>query len=462
MRRLSLCFILILSLSTLAGQPDKKGSQVPDGLKALQHPDPLVRYKAAGVLARLGKTGKFAIPELRAALKDKDVRVRIKVAEALWKVEKPPASVILPVLLAAFKDKTPSVRAAVPGVIALLGPKARPALPALKKALTDKDLDVRMETILALGELGPVAVECAPALLQLTGTVELLLLEPMISVTLGNMGAGATPSLVNALGRKEFEARRMAAYALGLIGPQARDAAPALCKVLEDTEPSVRAQAAQALGKIGKDAADGLPALRKALTDKNDSVAIEAGLALWRVAGVRDGVPVIVRALKMSGEDFIRESACKALAQIGDGGDEAQAALLAGLTDAGAVVRAAAADALARVPPSKTVLKALTKALSDKEIQVQLSVVRALGKDAATVPGTLAVLHKALRHEDSAIRIRAANSIEGLAGLSPEQTKSLVAALIDALEDDYRNVQVAAARALKKIDPRAAARAGIR
>src|SRR5713101_9469414 len=130
--------LVIVGITTgpmaFAGE-DKKGTPVPDGLKALKHADPVVRYKAAAILGRLGKTAKFAVPELREALKDKDGYVRIKVAEALWRIERTPMRIILPVLLDALKDKDAGVRATVPAVLALIGSPARSAFPALIGAL---------------------------------------------------------------------------------------------------------------------------------------------------------------------------------------------------------------------------------------------------------------------------------------------------------------------------------------
>src|SRR5690242_9322796 len=134
MKRWLLATIILGCVSAAPGQadPKKKKSDVPQGLKALKHEDPLVRMRAADLLGRLGATSKFALPELHEALKDKDARVRVKVAEALWRIEKPPASVIVPVLQAALRDKNPQARALVPGVLAQMGNKAKSSLPALQ------------------------------------------------------------------------------------------------------------------------------------------------------------------------------------------------------------------------------------------------------------------------------------------------------------------------------------------
>src|SRR5262245_16584612 len=173
-RRAGAVVALFLMLTTVdAGQDgpkgkDKKKDDVPDGLKALKHEDPLVRYRAAAILGRLPANAKFAVPALREALHDKDGRVRVKVAESLWKIEKTPPNVLLPVLEGALKDKDAAVRILAPGVLGQLGTKAKTALPTLFAALKDPDIDVRIEVILALGELGPVAVDAVPLLLNLS------------------------------------------------------------------------------------------------------------------------------------------------------------------------------------------------------------------------------------------------------------------------------------------------------
>ena len=74
--------------------------------------------------------------DLREALQDEDPLVRVKVAEALWKVERPGPSVVMPTLQRGLKDKNPAVRVAACGVIGMLGAKGKAAL---LRELTDID-----------------------------------------------------------------------------------------------------------------------------------------------------------------------------------------------------------------------------------------------------------------------------------------------------------------------------------
>jgi HEAT repeat protein len=144
---------------------------------------------------------------------------------------------------------------------------------------------------------------------------------------------------------------------------------------------------------------------------------------------------------------------------MGPAASEASPALLAVLEDPEASVRAASADALAQIPLTESLRAALTKALDDKDVLVQLSAVHALARDEQAIPACLPVLRKAFKNEELSIRVRAANISADFTG---PHARSAVPLLVEALEDEQRQVQGAVARALKKIDPKAAAKAGIR
>ena len=52
-------------------------------IKALDHPEPLVRIGAAKTLGRLGPVAKEALPSLKKLLDDKDENARKAAAEAI-------------------------------------------------------------------------------------------------------------------------------------------------------------------------------------------------------------------------------------------------------------------------------------------------------------------------------------------------------------------------------------------
>jgi HEAT repeat protein len=458
-KMLAACLGLVLAWAApVAGQADKKDPSVPDGLKSLKHPDPTVRYNSACLLLQLGPVAKFAIPALREALEDKSPRVRVKVAEALWRVERPPVRVLLPALLASLKEKDEVVRINALVVLGQMGQAAKTTVPEIARSLKDKDMGVRMEAVLTLGEMGPAAKSTIPALLDALKEDELRLLEPLVSVTLGNIGAPAVPALTKALGDKDARLRRTAAYALGLIGPKAGGAAHVLTEALDDAEADVRALAAKALGRIGADAKAALPKLEEALKEKDARVRVNAALALYQVGGGTAGLPVLMEALADT-QPHVREQACAALAVLGVKAAPAGALLRKAATDKEARVRALAAEALGNLPPTAELQTTLNEAMADKDEDVRLSAARALWRSRGSPadPGKLVDLVAAgLESENAGVRKRAAQVL----GDFGAGAKGAVPALVQALRDRENAVREAAAAALRRIDPKAAAKAG--
>jgi HEAT repeat protein len=455
--------VALAAVAPAAPQGDKKDKKDKekkgyDGLTALSHPDATVRYNSADLLAQLGPTAKFAVPALREVLeKEKSVPVRVKIVEALWKIEKSPASLLLPPLQQALKDKNPDNRVAAAGVLGMMGPAAKNAVPALSLALKDDDLSVRSEAATALGEIGPTAKDAVPALLATATQKDFDFIEPIIAITLGKIGPAAVPALTTALEGKGVGLRRTAATALGLIGPKAAAAAPALAAALADSEASVRQYAAQALGQIGPAAKGELPKLTPALKDRDGAVRVGTALALWQIDRRTEGVAVLTEVLGGK-SGYLRERAARALGEIGAEAKAALPALAAALADKEAGVRAAAAEALGRLPTAKADIDRLAMLLDDAEVQVRLSAAQSLWTLAPAVRGrALPVLSKELTHKSPAVRRRAAEILGGCGG----DARAAVPALVEALAEQIVEVRQAIAAALKKIDPDAAARAGV-
>ncbi|MCI0539843.1 MAG: HEAT repeat domain-containing protein, partial [Verrucomicrobiales bacterium] len=74
----------------------------------------------------------------------------------------------------------------------------------------------------------------------------------------GEAAAVAVPNLIPLLKDTDPLVRRLAAYALGQIGPKAKEAIPALKEALNDTERDVVTASINAIRAIDATAADGL------------------------------------------------------------------------------------------------------------------------------------------------------------------------------------------------------------
>jgi HEAT repeat protein len=451
--------VLLVLGGASSGQVEKKagGIQV-DGLKNLRHADANVRYRTAALIAKQGPQAKYAIEELRTALDDADPLVRVMVAEAIWKVERPGASVILPTLQRALKDKNAEVRVAACNVIGLMGAKAKAAVPALIEGLKDKDQLVAINAVAALGDIGPSARDAAPSLLQLSGYGDFIVLEPFVGAALADMGEAVVPELIAALKEGSLERRRVAAYALGSMGVQAQGAVKGLTAVLADKAWILRSLAARALGNVGKGAKTALARLREATDDKIALVRIPAALAVWQVSGETAYVPVLTRSL---GDEAIpvRQAACSALATIGADAKDAAGALTRSLADKEPLVRQGAAEALGSIgPAANQAAGTLRVLLKDMDKTVGLATAFALWRITGEAKEPLETLRGFLA-EEAALQTRA---IEKLGALGPAARDALPDLVIMYREEEGESLRRVLADAIKKIDPMIAGKLGIR
>ncbi len=446
----------LVAINGDAGDPKKKKPPAePEGLKALQHPDPKVRYRAAQTLANLGPTAKFALPELRELLKDKNVQVRVKTVEAIWKIDPPPVASLLPTLLTAMKDPDANGRAAAPPVIALFGTKAKPAIPAMIELLKDPKLDVKLSAITALGEIGPTAKAAAGPMLDLAGDKEFFLMEPFVGAALANLGPTIVPTLAESVSHTSPDRRHVAAYVLGAMGPSAASATKALVVALGHADPATRRGAAVALGKIGPEARSSLPALQKAVADKEVAVRIQSALALWRVTGDSAHSAHLVKELADKSPD-VRDAACQALAAMKASAKDAVGPLAKLLLDKDLRIRAI--TTLGAIgPAAKPALSDLTKGLKDNDAEVQLWTAFALWQITGETKESLPIIEQTLA--STTLDRQAAFLLGEMGAAAQPSMRSLVAIY---REDDDARFRQAVGAAIKKIDPQTAMKLGIR
>lgn len=116
-----------------------------DGLmKAMDDPDPAVRYWAATGLGILGQQAKDSLPRLRAALEDDSPTVRVAAAQAVCLMGRPKEA--LPLLIEELQSEREWIRVAAADVLDEIGEQARPALGALKKVTKEnrKNYETRL------------------------------------------------------------------------------------------------------------------------------------------------------------------------------------------------------------------------------------------------------------------------------------------------------------------------------
>lgn len=455
--RLAPLFFILVAVAPLHAQkddPKKKKIDEPEGLKALQHPEAAVRYRACQTLADLGPLAKFAVPELKETLKDKSPVVRVKAAEALWKIDKTPAATLLPVLLQVMKDKDAGARASAPGVIALFGAKAQPAVPALMEALKDKELDVKLASVAALGEIGTAAKSAASDLLALTADKDFFLLEPFVGSSLGSMGAGAIPVLTKALLDRSLEKRRVAAYALGSMGAAAAPATNELAVAMKSDDVATRRQCVRALGKIGAPAKSAVPQVEILLDDKDAALRIDAALATWLITKQAKHVGVLVKALGDESSS-VRDAACIALATMKADAKDAVAPLAKLLDDKD--LRLRAVMTLGEIGPAATkTTSTLQTFFKDKDDELRLWSAFALWQITGDAKEPLKIMEQTLSTESQYTQTIIQLGEMGAAAQPMLQT------LVNLYrEEDVPIDRKALATAIKKIDAKVAKALGI-
>ena len=352
--------------------------------------------------------------------------------------------------------------------------KEKKAVPALIEFLSDENHEVRKAVIEALGATAhPAAAEpLSSALVSLPARAKERKSnknsEPAeyesLAAALGAIGTPAVGPVLKALGAREQEPRRWAAFALGLIkDPQAIDP---LAERLDDARSEVRKAAAHALGCIGdpralkpligtlshKDpetrriAAQALGAIKsseavlqlgRALGDPAEAVQLAAVDALKTIGGLQ--AAVALRSAFDTGKKSVRDASGVALQSMHfaptNAAERAMVATLVG------DFAAAAREGAAAIP-------ALSEAMCSKDAAARRLAADALGS-LRSAEG-LAPLLQALKDHDSQVQSSAAR---GLANIGSPAVEGLT----DALGSPDASVQREAARALGEIrDPRSA------
>jgi HEAT repeat protein len=170
-------------------------------------------------------------------------------------------------------------------------------------------------------------------------------------------------------------------------------------------------------------------------------------------------VPELLRVLREDTDSTVRTEAARALGKIGAGAGAAGKTLLGILTDrdSGDALRCEAARALARAAPQGPGTDAaLRAAANDKSASVGVCAAEALWRASGDADRAAKAL--VARLSDKHVRAAAA---QVLYRMGPE-AKAAVPALLAAAKDKDRLFHESVVMALQKIDPRAAAKAGVK
>jgi HEAT repeat protein len=227
----------MLAVMNLGSTKAKAKNAFPLLLEALQDKAGIVRRVAAESMVRVGEK---AVPALEAALTDPDDLVKIVAASSLWIINNHPAA--FPLLLEFVRrEQEPSVNWAFSS-LAKLEPEPNWALPLVKEAFLASHRAFVVNIVTVIERLGPRAAPTLPFLLAVMkedgATAKSLIIAAELISRIGPEAHEAVPDLIKLLHNEDQEMREMAIYALGQIGPAAKDALPLVEKILSTTHPN--------------------------------------------------------------------------------------------------------------------------------------------------------------------------------------------------------------------------------
>jgi HEAT repeats len=218
-----------------------------------------------------------------------------------------------------------------------------------------------------------------------------------------------------------------------------------------------------ALGEIGPAAHTGAPKLCEILKNKKEHLAVrmQAAFALGKVGPAKAVVPILAEALKDEAS-WVRQSVASTLGKMGGDAEMAVPALIAALGDPFSLVRSAAAGALGSVAQkAKAAIPTLWEMVKKGDGGDRISAATALWRIARS-NDALPVLFDLVNDEDFGL------AAAGALGEIAIQEKSLVPRVVPILVQRYSDKELEQverddiAQLLKKIDPKAAAKSGIK
>lgn len=286
---------------------------------------------------------------------------------------------------------------------------------------------------------------------------------------LGARAQGAVGVLIHLYEENSPEQKPQIAEAIGAIGPAASEAIPTLLRAMTSTNDGVGESAASTLVGSGFDPGLVVPGIAKVLSNPNVAIRILAADSISQLGtNAASAVPALIVAARDTNRE-VRLVVVQALGNIHGDPQLAVPTLTKALTDTQYVVRARAATALAEYGTNAVSAIPLLVALSTEDLVLDRnSAIQALGSIHSKPDLILPLLTNALIDHEESTRLYAARSL----GNFGDEAKSAAPALIDLYHleqskpagdespESYTMEEIRAA--LLKIDPAAAAQAGIK
>jgi HEAT repeat protein len=372
-------------------------------------------------------------------------------------------------LIAALQDESAEVRQYAVGALKDIGPSARRALPNLRLALSDPAIQVRTAAAAALWSHDPqpgTAKAILPVLREALGDGKTLFVRDTAVKVLNSMGSEARPAipeLIALLQDQKASERWDTPKALGSIGPDPRSI-QALCAALQDSERGIRYDAAVSLGLIGAGNEMVLKSLTDALRDSSGRVRAGAAASLWKLTGKPGLVITVLIGTLENNKDG--GEVISILGDIGPEAKEAAPALRKALSAPPDWVRVEAAIALAKIglrddPEVPQVLESVGASSDYSSRRVEAA--QALWTFYRQLGPLIEILrqHNYYRSSEAARVLDESEAVRVLGEIGSDAQEA-VPELVRALKHNHLRVRVAARAALKRIDPKAAEKAGVR
>jgi HEAT repeat protein len=442
-----------------------KGPAVAGLLQALKNdPAPAVRAASAGCLGLTSADSAKIIPALLDALADKDSSVRTRARDILLSFGKSAQ----PHLNDRLRGKDEAMRLEAVRLLGKLGRDVRSSARFLLPLLKEAPEPVQLETVFALANMGYQPKEAVPLLIE---SQKNKLSEQGILLLAGHGRAARSAASVlgQALTTADARVRAAAAYALGQIGPD-KESLPLLLECLKDKDVQVRRQAAAALAQAAFAQDRVVPLLIQAL----DDAAIH-GAALVSLARLKSvaAVPHLIKVADAAKDEDGRAAYIALLGNIGTGANEAVPWLIKQLQTSqrrleiiealGRIKSAAAVEHLTpllrkdatgavaalavwRIEVAPGALKFLLDGLNHQDMKADC--MRALGRIGPPARAAVPALIETLKgSSDLSLRAAAAQALTRMGADWPPVRKA-IKPLADALKIPHQELRISAAHAL--------------